>query len=1024
MIRHVMDQPAVVSGEGPIALILVPLRELATQIYNVCKKFCKPLNLRCVCVYGGASVAEQITQLKRSCEIIVGTPGRMIDMLTLGKGNVTNLHRVTYVVLDEADRMFDMGFEPQVCLAGDTQVTLTHLLSRPIETLASIPKSSHCVYGYNGSSMELSRPTAWCNSGQQQCLRITLLDGRSIVCTPTHRLMTPSGWIEAQHLQTHSSRVLCSLDAIPDLIESDEYQWQHTLNDQSILRLDTSTERDVTFAFIRTLALFDSSSSIQLPSIDMSSVCADLRLLAPLALIDTSSSVISLPAELKSLFLPLLSLQSNDFLPSPPSFLLSPTTPRCLVREYLRTIFGRLADAPTLESCGTFSKVGITLADTSQATHQILHQYQQLLSRFTIESLITQTPSSITFTLLDTILFANSLGFVHASEKSFRLAASAAYLRTQLNHQLVTSPARDFLIQSGCIEHFNTSLKTQLTHLPVFHLQVSSIEPAGIHSTFDLTIDTTHSFLASNLLVHNCRIVETIRPEKQMVLFSATFPKSIESLARKSLKNPLEIVIGGRSVASSSITQFVEIREANQKFPRLLEILGQWYRLDNCILIFVDKQEAVDTLFRQLNDAGYPCAALHGGMDQSDREFTIADFKSKIRTILVATAVLSRGLDVKDLTLVINYEVPNHYESYVHQVGRTGRAGKAGTAITFLEPDELKHAPDLVKALTSAKQIVPRDLKAMADKFLALVKSGEMKWHGNGGYITSGYHFTAEETAEKKNQQKLLKMASDPDADVEELAAIEENTKSLEEAKAKRASTAGTTASTTTTPAAATSTADAKPSASTAPSVPTPAATAAALDPLARQLAVLKVAAKSAQAEQNKLLTSGESGVDANAKIAEAVAAARQAEERRQQSLAAAAAQAKVNELAARLVNKNPNLVARPPPGVIAVAGHEDKRIFTVEVEINDYPQHSRRKVTHKGTLDTIIDETECAVISKGVCIQPGRNPEPGQRKLYLLIEGTSDMSVQRCRAEIVRILEGSAGENRPEPSKYAKYTV
>lgn len=123
------------------------------------------------------------------------------------------------------------------------------------------------------------------------------------------------------------------------------------------------------------------------------------------------------------------------------------------------------------------------------------------------------------------------------------------------------------------------------------------------------------------------RILDNVRPDRQTVMFSATFPRSIETLAKRALRNPLEIIIGGRSVASATITQFVEVREPAQKFPRLLELLGHWYSLGQNILIFVDKQEAVDSLFRQLIDAGYPCLALHGGMDQSDRDFTVADFK-------------------------------------------------------------------------------------------------------------------------------------------------------------------------------------------------------------------------------------------------------------------------------------------------------------------------------------------------------------------------------------------------------------
>ncbi|XP_003366432.1 Pre-mRNA-processing ATP-dependent RNA helicase PRP5, partial [Trichinella spiralis] len=126
MFRHVLDQPPLDDMDGPIGnerpvqycalvtLIMTPTRELAMQIAKECKKFSRPLNLSTVCVYGGTGISEQIAELKRGAEIIVCTPGRMIDMLAANNGKVTNLRRVTYLVLDEADRMFDMGFEPQV----------------------------------------------------------------------------------------------------------------------------------------------------------------------------------------------------------------------------------------------------------------------------------------------------------------------------------------------------------------------------------------------------------------------------------------------------------------------------------------------------------------------------------------------------------------------------------------------------------------------------------------------------------------------------------------------------------------------------------------------------------------------------------------------------------------------------------------------------------------------------------------------------------------------------------------------
>ena len=114
MLRHIKDQPPLVQGDGPIALVVAPTRELVQQISKDTKKFSKVHNMLVVAVYGGSGVANQITELKRGAEIVVCTPGRMIDILVTSGGKITNLHRVTYLVFDEADRMFDMGFEPQI----------------------------------------------------------------------------------------------------------------------------------------------------------------------------------------------------------------------------------------------------------------------------------------------------------------------------------------------------------------------------------------------------------------------------------------------------------------------------------------------------------------------------------------------------------------------------------------------------------------------------------------------------------------------------------------------------------------------------------------------------------------------------------------------------------------------------------------------------------------------------------------------------------------------------------------------
>lgn len=213
------------------------------------------------------------------------------------------------------------------------------------------------------------------------------------------------------------------------------------------------------------------------------------------------------------------------------------------------------------------------------------------------------------------------------------------------------------------------------------------------------------------------KIVNNIRPDRQTLLFSATFPKQMDSLARKILKKPLEITVGGRSVVAAEIDQIVEVRAEDTKFNRLLEILGQMYNDDPeaRTLIFVDRQEAADNLLRELLRKSYLAMSLHGGKDQVDRDTTISDFKSGVVPIVIATSVAARGLDVKQLKLVINYDAPNHMEDYVHRAGRTGRAGNKGTCITFITPEQDRYSVDIYRALKASNATVPPELEELAN---------------------------------------------------------------------------------------------------------------------------------------------------------------------------------------------------------------------------------------------------------------------------------------------------------------------
>ena len=229
-------------------------------------------------------------------------------------------------------------------------------------------------------------------------------------------------------------------------------------------------------------------------------------------------------------------------------------------------------------------------------------------------------------------------------------------------------------------------------------------------------------------------------------------------MARTALTDPVEIQVGGRSVVNADIEQIVEMRDENDRFLRALELLGEWYERGK-IILFVSSQEKCDRVFRDLLRAGYPCLSLHGGKEQSDRECTVADFKSDVCNILVATSVAARGLDVPGLRLVINYDTPNHLEDYVHRVGRTGRAGNQGTAVTFISEEEERFAPDLVKAMTDARCAVPADLREMAERYGAKRKkgAGDKK---SGGFGGSGFAFSREERDAERRARKAAAEAA------------------------------------------------------------------------------------------------------------------------------------------------------------------------------------------------------------------------------------------------------------------------
>ncbi|EGC33045.1 hypothetical protein DICPUDRAFT_37328 [Dictyostelium purpureum] len=251
-------------------------------------------------------------------------------------------------------------------------------------------------------------------------------------------------------------------------------------------------------------------------------------------------------------------------------------------------------------------------------------------------------------------------------------------------------------------------------------------------------------------------VIDNIRPDRQTIMFSATFPPKVENAAKKILTKPLEIIAGGRSIVSSDIDQHVEVRPSETRFRRLIELLSLWYHKGQ-ILIFTNRQETTDNLFRQLASSQYQCLSLHGSKDQTDRDETITDFKNKVKTILIATPLASRGLDIKDLNLVVNFDCPDHLEDYVHRVGRTGRAGNKGTAYTFITPEEERYSPSIIKALEQSGSKVPDELKKLNESYDRKRKEGKEVLLAPTGFTGRGHKFDAAEENKKNIERKQQK---------------------------------------------------------------------------------------------------------------------------------------------------------------------------------------------------------------------------------------------------------------------------
>ncbi|APG46561.1 DEAD/DEAH box helicase [Phaeobacter porticola] len=198
--------------------------------------------------------------------------------------------------------------------------------------------------------------------------------------------------------------------------------------------------------------------------------------------------------------------------------------------------------------------------------------------------------------------------------------------------------------------------------------------------------------------IHALRKIASLLPEqRQTMLFSATMPKQMNEIANSYLQSPIRIEVNPPGKAADKITQSVHFIAKAEKLSMLKE---QLRAIDGeRTLVFGRTKHGMEKLMKTLSAAGFSAAAIHGNKSQGQRERALAQFKSGQVTILVATDVAARGLDIPDVKYVYNYELPNVPDAYVHRIGRTARAGKDGQAVAFCSPDEMGELKAIQKTM-------------------------------------------------------------------------------------------------------------------------------------------------------------------------------------------------------------------------------------------------------------------------------------------------------------------------------------
>jgi len=284
---------------------------------------------------------------------------------------------------------------------------------------------------------------------------------------------------------------------------------------------------------------------------------------------------------------------------------------------------------------------------------------------------------------------------------------------------LILAPTRELAIQiDECIKEY--TIYTGLRHTTIYggvkqNAQVNALKAGvdilvatpgrlldllsqgyvNLNSVCHFVLDEADRMLDMGFVHDIKRLLPLMPKEKQSLLFSATMPRTIASLSQTILHNPVKVEVTPASSVVDTVEQYIYFVEKNDKKDLLIDLLAK--EKEQSVLVFSRTKHGADKIAKQLCKVGISSEAIHGNKSQNARQRALNDFKSNKIRVLIATDIAARGIDIDRLELVINYDLPEVPEMYVHRIGRTGRAGNTGTALTFCAEDEKIMLKDIQK---------------------------------------------------------------------------------------------------------------------------------------------------------------------------------------------------------------------------------------------------------------------------------------------------------------------------------------